>query len=367
MPRANRLMLVGVLLLVFLFKSSDALANAYGIAVTGTMVVDDVARLLRRLEAVALAAAGPSLPVIGFFLVIDLAFLFANLVKVLDGGWVPLLLAGCSMLADVDLGARHAPAVAEDAPRFDPDRAISSACWQKSKPTRVPGTAIFLTSDPEVAPSSLMHNLKHNKVLHERIIIMSVRTRGHAARAARQALRDREALGRLHRDHAALRLHGDARACPPRSPACARRAEVRHHDDVVLPRPAHPEDVGQLRHAAVAGQAVHRAVEAGRDRDGLLLHPVRPRGRARRAGRGVNQPPPLRPGSPFREACAAARPTRLCLMRRGCSHHRHALFASWRASARCHISTRIRIGPAPICLPRWCACVGPWPRPTACS
>ena len=173
-PRANRLMLVGVLLLVFLFKSSDALANAYGIAVTATMVVDSCLAffVVWKLWKWSLAWA---IGFVAFFLTIDLSFLFANLAKVLEGGWVPLLLAGCSMLL-MWTWVRGTTLLAAKTHRDSiPTRGLI-AMLEKSKPVRVPGTAIFLTSDPEVAPSSLMHNLKHNKVLHERIIVLSVKT-----------------------------------------------------------------------------------------------------------------------------------------------------------------------------------------------
>ncbi len=173
-PRANRLMLVGVLLLVFLFKSSDALANAYGIAVTGTMVVTTSLAYF----VVSKMWKWPmiwTVPFIGFFLVIDVAFLLANLAKVLDGGWVPLLLASFSMLL-MWTWVRGTGLLAAKTHRDSISTRGLIAMLQKSKPVRVPGTAIFLTSDPEVAPSSLMHNLKHNKVLHERIVILSVKT-----------------------------------------------------------------------------------------------------------------------------------------------------------------------------------------------
>ena len=173
-PRANRLMLIGVLLLVFLFKTSESLANAYGIAVTATMVVDTLLAffVVWRLWRWPLLGTGTF---IAFFLVIDLAFLSANMVKVLEGGWVPLVLASASMLlmwtwvrGTAFLSAKtHRDSIATR----DLIRMLG-----KSKPTRVPGTAIFLTSDPDVAPSALMHNLKHNKVVHERVIVMSVKT-----------------------------------------------------------------------------------------------------------------------------------------------------------------------------------------------
>ena len=173
-PRANRLMLVGVLALVFLFKSSDSLANAYGIAVTGTMVVTTslsffVVWKLWRWPLLGAAAF------VAFFLTIDLAFLFANMVKVLDGGWVPLLLAFFS-LALMWTWVRGTGLLSEKTHRDSISTRDLIRMLGKSKPTRVPGTAIFLTSDPDVAPSALMHNLKHNKVIHERVVIMSIKT-----------------------------------------------------------------------------------------------------------------------------------------------------------------------------------------------
>ena len=200
-PRANRMMLIGVLLLVFLFKSSDALANAYGIAVTGTMVVTTllaffVVRYLWRWPLVTCVC------VIGFFLCIDLAFLIANLVKVLDGGWVPLILAACSMLV-MWTWVRGTALLSQKTHRDSISTRDLIRMLGKSKPTRVPGTAIFLTSDPAVAPSALMHNLKHNKVLHERVLIVSVRTED-SPRVPRE---NRFEIEKLSDDFTAIYLH----------------------------------------------------------------------------------------------------------------------------------------------------------------
>jgi len=173
-PKANRLLLIGVLLLVFTFRSSDALANAYGIAVSGTMVVTTALAffVVRGLWRWPLWAA---ILVIGFFLTIDVAFMAANLVKVLEGGWAPLTLAGCSMII-MWTWVRGARLLERKTHRDSIAIGDLLRMLDRSKPTRVPGTAIFLTSDPGVAPSALMHNLKHNKVLHERVFIICVRT-----------------------------------------------------------------------------------------------------------------------------------------------------------------------------------------------
>ncbi|MGO9135532.1 MAG: potassium transporter Kup [Methylovirgula sp.] len=173
-PHVNRLLLVGVLLLVFVFRSSSALANAYGIAVTGTMVVTTSLAFVvvwKKWKWPLWAA----LCFIGAFLTIDVAFLAANMIKVVEGGWVPLLLASCSMIIMWTF-VRGNRLLAEKVERDSIPFSDLVRMLEKSKPTRVPGTAIFLTNQPDVAPSALMHNLKHNKVLHEHVWIMSVRT-----------------------------------------------------------------------------------------------------------------------------------------------------------------------------------------------
>ncbi|VTZ22831.1 putative potassium transport system protein kup 2 [Methylocella tundrae] len=173
-PRINRLLLVGVLLLVLMFKSSSSLASAYGIAVTGTMVVTTslafvvVWKLWHwPLWLAALFISG--------FLAIDLAFLAANLLKIVDGGWVPLLLGGFAMVV-MWTWVRGADLLARKTRRDSISMQDLIRMLEKSKPIRVAGTAVFLTTSPEVAPSAFMHNLKHNKVMHERVLLMSVKT-----------------------------------------------------------------------------------------------------------------------------------------------------------------------------------------------
>ncbi len=173
-PRVNRMLLLGVLILVLLFKNSSALASAYGIAVTGTMVVTTsiafvvVWKLWKWPLWAAMAFAG-------LFLTVDLAFLAANLVKVIEGGWVPLLIAGCAMIV-MWTWVRGNALLVRKTQRDSIKTVDLIRMLAKSKPQRVAGTAIFLTNHADTAPSALMHNLKHNKVLHERVLIMSVKT-----------------------------------------------------------------------------------------------------------------------------------------------------------------------------------------------
>jgi KUP system potassium uptake protein len=173
-PRMNRLLLVGVLLLVAFFKTSSSLASAYGIAVTGTMVVTTALAFVVVWKCwrwpVWLAAL-----FVSAFLAVDLAFLAANLMKIVDGGWVPLLIAGAVMIL-MWTWVRGTTLLTRKLRRDSISTPDLIKMLEKSKPIRVPGTAIFLTSSPEIAPSALMHNLKHNKVLHERVWILSVLT-----------------------------------------------------------------------------------------------------------------------------------------------------------------------------------------------
>ena len=174
MPRVNRLLLIGVLALVIMFKSSTNLASAYGIAVSATMVVTTLISfvVVRRLWKWPLWL---SLLVVIGFTSIDLAFLAANMMKIIEGGWVPLALGSMMMLL-MWTWLRGTSLLTQKTRRDSiPTRELINML-AKSKPTRVKGTAIFLTSETSVAPSALMHNLKHNKVLHERVLIMSVRT-----------------------------------------------------------------------------------------------------------------------------------------------------------------------------------------------
>ena len=172
-PRVNRLLLLGVLALVLLFKSSDALANAYGVAVAGTMVMTTALAFFVVWKLWRWPLWGAAL-LISAFLVIDLGFFFANLNKVFDGGYVPLILGSASFVV-MWTWSRGSQILMEKTHGDSIPIAQLLKMLEKSKPTRVPGTAVFLTNDTSVAPSSFLHNLKHNKVVHERVVMMCVR------------------------------------------------------------------------------------------------------------------------------------------------------------------------------------------------
>ena len=174
MPRINALLLVGVLLLVGLFRSSSALASAYGISVSGTMVVTGMMAFIviwRMWRWSPLAAAALMIP----FILIDSTFLSANMLKVVEGGWVPLALGGVVMLV-MYTWRRGSRLLFEKTRRLETPLDGLVAALERKPPQRVPGTAVFLTSDPKSAPTALLHSLKHYRVLHEKNVILSVET-----------------------------------------------------------------------------------------------------------------------------------------------------------------------------------------------
>jgi KUP system potassium uptake protein len=172
LPQVNSALLVGVLLLVFSFRTSDALASAYGIAVTGTFTFTSMLAIVLfrrkfgwRLWAVIL--------VFGSFLVIDLAFFAANALKIPEGGWVPLAL-GVALTALMTSWKRGRDLLLERWRTDSLPLASFLARLPQSRTVRVPGIAIFLTGNPDHVPGALLHNLKHNKVLHERVLFVTV-------------------------------------------------------------------------------------------------------------------------------------------------------------------------------------------------
>ena len=174
LPAINWLLLIGVIVLVTQFRSSTAMAAAYGIAVTGTMVVTTCLGYIvvrhhwqwGRARAIALIVP---------FLLLDLIFFGSNILRVIEGGWVPLVVAAMIGLLIATWRRGKAIVGAFEARQSIP-LADLAAALAKRPPERVEGTAIFLTANPANTPGALLHNLKHNKVLHERNLIVSVRT-----------------------------------------------------------------------------------------------------------------------------------------------------------------------------------------------
>ncbi|MBY2988203.1 potassium transporter Kup [Rhizobium leguminosarum] len=174
MPRVNTLLFVFVAALVLFFRSSSGLSAAYGIAVTGEMLITSVLLfvVMRRIWSWKLVT---TLAVIIPISLIDAGFLAANIAKFADGGWVPVAVAATMALIMQTWTAGRRLLISRTKADEIPLATIIDNLARKKPPT-VPGTAIFLTSDVEGAPTALLHSLKHYKVLHERNVILSVVT-----------------------------------------------------------------------------------------------------------------------------------------------------------------------------------------------
>jgi KUP system potassium uptake protein len=173
LPRVNFLLLVGVIALVLSFQTSSDLAHAYGISVFGAMAVDAILAIIVIWKGWRWSL-GLTLVTIVPFLLIDLAFFGANLTKLFMGGYVPVLMA-VALITVMWTWAKGTRILFEKTRKTDVPLPELIAMLAKSPPHRVKGAAVFLTSDPDTAPSALLHNLKHNKVLHEKNVVLTVR------------------------------------------------------------------------------------------------------------------------------------------------------------------------------------------------
>lgn len=173
MPRVNWGLMIAVMALVIGFRSSGNLAAAYGIAVTGDMVITTLLASVVFVEIWRWNKLKTYF-VIGMFLIIDVAFFSANALKIPDGGWVPLLIGiviFTLMLTWKTGRSLVYTRLKADAMAIEPFIEAIGA----HPPTRVPGTALFMTPNPDGVPHAMLHNLKHNKVLHQKVVILTVR------------------------------------------------------------------------------------------------------------------------------------------------------------------------------------------------
>jgi KUP system potassium uptake protein len=188
-PQINWILMLGVGALVLGFGSSDALADAYGISVVGAMITSSILAVvaIHRLKARPIWQAAL---IFSPFLVVEGAFLAANLLKVMHGGYVPLAIAaGLILVMWTWTRGLERVAKAEESDLSMPD---VMAMLAARPPMRARGTAVFLTQDPDKVPVSLMHNLKHNQVLHEQVILLTlnVQRRPRVKDAERVEVRD---------------------------------------------------------------------------------------------------------------------------------------------------------------------------------
>ncbi len=173
-PTINWVLMLSTIGLVLGFRESTNLAAAYGIAVTLTMVITSILAyaIARRRWGLRKRAA---LPFFLFFVAIDLAFLGANAVKIAAGGWFPLVV-GFAIYTLMSTWKRGRQILGERLARGALPFEQFVATIQPGSPPRVPGTAVFMSRDPAATPTALLHNLKHNKVLHEQVVLLTVQT-----------------------------------------------------------------------------------------------------------------------------------------------------------------------------------------------
>jgi KUP system potassium uptake protein len=172
MPRVNWLLLTGTLLLVFMFRSSSELAAAYVLAVATTEWTAGVLGFIviwKLWRWPLWAAAGLMIPLV----FVDTAFVFASMLELLEGAWMPVLV-GAALIMVMYTWRRGTRLLAQKTRRVEVPFQPLIETLEKKLPHLVPGTAVFLTSDPDFAPTALLHNLKHNKVLHEHNVILTI-------------------------------------------------------------------------------------------------------------------------------------------------------------------------------------------------
>ncbi len=175
-PSINWMLMIGTIATVVGFGSSTALATAYGVSVTGTMLITSIILIVATRQRAAMPAA-LFWPLAALFILVDVAFLFANLVKFMDGAWFPILL-GILVFIMLRTWGRGRQLLQTEIIKDGINLDTFIPGLMLSPPARVQGTAVFLTAQKGLVPKALLHNLKHNKMLHERNVLLTVETKG---------------------------------------------------------------------------------------------------------------------------------------------------------------------------------------------
>lgn len=191
-PKVNLLLFVVVIALVLTFQTSSALAGAYGIAVSGNMMATSTLAIVVFRRVWRWSWARIALVMVPI-LMLETTFLGANLLKIFAGGWAPLTLATILLIVMATY-VRGTRIVQEKAARAAMPLVALLSMLDRSHPATAPGTAVFMCGDQDVAPSSLLHNLKHNGVLHEKNVVLTVKT----SNRPRVSERDRVEVEELH-------------------------------------------------------------------------------------------------------------------------------------------------------------------------
>ena len=268
MPRVNILLLVGVLLLVGLFRTSSDLAGAYVLAVAATSLMATLLAFVVIWKMWRWQLWSAAL-LISPFAITDGTFLIAALMKLHEGAWLPVTFGGLIVLI-MTTWRRGTGILMQKTRRTEVPLESLVHSLEKKPPHVVPGTAVFLTSDPDFAPTALLHNLKHNKVLHEHNVILTIIFADTPRVPRKRAGDDHAGVRPLQPRRAQIRLHGRAERAEGAGDRAQARLDLRHHVDVVLPVAARDQGGRPFRHAEMAGPVVHRPRQVGDRRDRLL-------------------------------------------------------------------------------------------------
>ena len=282
MPRVNSGLLVGVLLLVACsarrarWRRPTALPSPGPWWSPRSMAFIVIRKVWQWSLAATIALIAP-------FIIVDTTFLAANLMKVVEGGWVPLALAGVVMVV-MYTWRRGTRLLVDKTRRLETPLHSLVAMLEKKPPQRVPGTAVFLTSDPHSAPTALLHSLKHYKVLHEKNVILSIETE-HTPRVPVEERVRIEPVGQTF-SRVTLRFGYMETPNVPQALAIARKLgwqfDIMSTSFFLSRRSLRP--AARLRHAALAGPAVHQARPRGQRRHRLFPDSDRPRRRGGHSG-----------------------------------------------------------------------------------
>jgi KUP system potassium uptake protein len=284
LPGINWALFLGVVVLVVGFKSSTNLAAAYGIAVTGTMTMTTilayvVARSLWKWSAPA------SMALFGVFLLIDVTFFSANLLKVSEGGWVPLVFGlGVFTLMSTWKRGRRLLRERLEADSMPLDAFIASASLGCAT---APGTAVFMTTNLDSVPHALLHSLKHYKSLHSKVILLNAVTLDvpHVPEAQRVVVESINS--QFHKGEGVLRLHGHAGPAPRARMVLRTGPGPGRDGHVLFPRPRNADSEAALGHGVLAREAVRFDVPQRRRCRNVVHAAARSRRRTGVAGRAV--------------------------------------------------------------------------------
>jgi KUP system potassium uptake protein len=173
LPRINWILMAGVMAVVLIFQNSSALAGAYGVAITMDMVIASILAAVVLPDVLKWSRLKTGL-LITFFLIIDLTFFGANIIKVFDGGWFPILI-GSILILLMSTWKRGRTLLYRKLKNESMEIGNFLKSLGPNLKKRVAGTAVFLTPNPEGVPHALLHNLKHNKVLHDKVVLLTIR------------------------------------------------------------------------------------------------------------------------------------------------------------------------------------------------